>query len=138
MPAVPTAWVTLEDIQAAYEGVIASSSEARVQWLIDYACARLARLRPALEADLASGAVDEVLVRATLTNAILRVLRAPGAFRSESAGEYSYTLNSSVASGLLSFTAEELADCSPAQVATARALGVGSFTLAVPAYRMPG
>lgn len=138
MPTISMPWVTFEDIQAAYEGTIAASSEARVQWLIDYACARLARLRPKLEDDLAAGTVDEVLVRATLTNAVLRVLRAPGAFRSESAGEYSYTLNTSVASGLLAFTADELADCSPAQAVSARPRGVGSVTLALPAYRMPG
>jgi hypothetical protein len=132
VPQVDASLVSIEDVQQAYEETIPDAATDRVQWLVDYAQARLVRRRPSLRADLAAGTVDLVLVNGTLVSAILRVLRHPGAYASETAGEFSYTLDRTAASALLSFTQDELDDCTPLPVSTVRPAGVGSIRLAVP------
>lgn len=134
MPSISTPLVTLADVQEVYEGDL-SGQEARVERLLDVAVAKLMRLRPTIEADVASGAVNADLVAYALVSAVLRVLRNPGAYRSETAGEYSYTLNNTVASGLLSFTAEELADVTPVTAATRG--GVRSVRLGTTSWFAP-
>ncbi|NAE18050.1 Gp19/Gp15/Gp42 family protein [Enterococcus hirae] len=137
MSSVNAPLATVDDVAQAYEADISADGLPRVQGLLEYASARLERLRPALRADLAAGSVDPVLVQAALVQAVLRVLRNPGAYQSQTAGEFSYTLNTRVASGQLAFTDDELADCSPLPVAHARPQGVGSIRLGVSLWRAP-
>ncbi len=140
MPEILTPLASVNDLKEVFELDIPDALEPRAQALLDRAEARLKRLRPGLADNVASGAVDEVLVRGAIVDAVLRVLRNPQGYASEQVGDLSYRLSAAASSGLLDFTARELADCTPVGSASdpARAVGVGSIGISVPSYRRPG
>lgn len=136
MPNIEIPLATVQDVQRFYEAPIAADAESRVQGLLDAAEAKLLRMRRGLRTWIEDGLVDPDLVTAALVSAVLRVLRNPAGYASESVGDLSYRLSSSAATGALGFTAEELADCTPAtRVAPAN---IGSARLAPPGYGVPG
>lgn len=136
MPNIETPLATVEDVQRFYESPIPAADEPRVTGLLDAAEAKLLRMRQGLRSWIQDGSVDPDLVTWALVSAVLRVLRNPAGYASESVGDLSYRLSSAAATGLLTFTAEELAGCTPAsRVAPAH---IGSVRLAPPAYGVPG
>lgn len=56
---------------------------------------------PDLDARIGDGRIRRELVVMVEANAVVRVLRNPGGFRSESAGDYSYTIDTRAAAGYL-------------------------------------
>lgn len=86
-----------------------ASPEVQQTWL-DVAWRALRREVPTLDADLASGAVDPMDVIDVLASAVLRVLRNPEGFESESGqiDDYSESWKRSDASLDVFFTAAEL------------------------------
>ncbi|MGH3760256.1 Gp19/Gp15/Gp42 family protein [Actinophytocola sp.] len=56
---------------------------------------------PDLDQRIADGRLRRELVVMVEANAVVRVLRNPGGFRSETAGDYSYTLDTRAAAGYL-------------------------------------
>lgn len=136
MPLLEAPLATVEDVQRFYEAPITPESEPRVQALLNVAESKLLTLRPGLRAALEAGTLDPDLVVWALASAVLRVLRNPAGYASETVGDLSYRLNGPAASGVLTFTAEELAGCTPASRSP---LGlVGSARLAPPSYGVPG
>lgn len=136
MPTIEAPLATVEDVQRFYESPITADAESRVQGLLDAAEAKLLRQRRGLRSWIEDGSVDAELVTWALVSAVLRVLRNPAGYASESVGDLSYRLSTAAATGLLTFTAEELAGCTPAsRVAPAN---IGSARLAPPAYGVPG
>lgn len=88
----------------------------------------LIRARAAdLDARLADGRVRRELVVMIEANAVVRVLRNPSGFRSETAGDYSYTIDTRAAAGYLDIPDTDW-----------RLLGVspGAFTIS-PAFPPP-
>lgn len=56
---------------------------------------------PDLEERVAAGRIRRELVVMIEANAVVRVLRNPGGYRSETAGDYSYTIDTRAAAGYL-------------------------------------
>lgn len=94
--AVPT------DVETAYEGSLPAGSEARVQYLIDTASARLRLLLPKLEdriaaADLAAGGTSDLalMTRDAVVRAVIRRLGSTGqpqvSSQTQSAGPWTVT-----------------------------------------------
>lgn len=62
---------------------------------------------PDLDARVTSGRLDVMTVRMIEAEAVLRLVRNPSGFASETDGSYSYTLSEAVASGRLAILADE-------------------------------
>lgn len=62
---------------------------------------------PDLDARITSGRIDVMTVRMIEAEAVLRLVRNPSGFASETDGSYSYTLSELVASGRLAILADE-------------------------------
>ncbi|GGU45905.1 Gp19/Gp15/Gp42 family protein [Lentzea flava] len=62
---------------------------------------------PDLDARITSGRLDVMTVRMIEAEAVLRLVRNPSGFASETDGSYSYTLSEQVASGRLEILADE-------------------------------
>ena len=80
---------------------------------LDDAYAMLLGRRPNLEADVAAGTVTEANVVRVLCAMVLRVLRNPEGYDSETIDDYTYRRNAIVSSGALHVTSDELADVTP-------------------------
>lgn len=82
---------------------------------------------PNLDARITDGHTRRELVVMIEANAVVRVLRNPGGFRSETAGDYSYTIDTRAAAGYLDIPDTDW-----------RLLGItaGAFTIR-PAYPPP-
>jgi len=119
-----TAFATVADVQDLYEVELPAGAEARVQTLLDYASAIYRRAHPSLGAGLSDGSLDPVLVRLAVVNACLRVIRNPGGVISETAGEFSYRVDSAMAAGRLSFTAEEMSWGRPPRTGAPRTINL--------------
>lgn len=110
--AVTLPTVTLEDVAVHFEGdpddlggksyVEAKAAQAVGRLTARYGSRILARLN--------SGILTDDLYKATVAEAVLRILRNPDGFRMEQQGNYQYQLNSAVASGYLWFTDDNLRD----------------------------
>lgn len=71
---------------------------------------RLIRSRkPSLDADITSGMLDVEVVKQVEAEAVLRLVRNPEGYRSETDGNYSYQIDASVASGRISILDDEWA-----------------------------
>lgn len=77
---------TFEDVVAQYDGVIPDAARARVDGYIR----RAERSLTGLVGDLAGH--DQTLVMDTVVDAVIRRYDNPKGYRSESDGDYSYTL----------------------------------------------
>jgi hypothetical protein len=132
-------YATTDDVEALYEGTVPD----RAQALLDRAERELARLVPDLATRIASatdvaGHIDQGLVRDTLVDAVIRVLRNPKGYAYEREGEYGYGygVNNVAGTGAVTFTTEELARLRLPIEGTTWS-GVGTITL-VPGIRPPG
>lgn len=86
-----------------------TQAETPVAWtLLDDAWSILQVRLPTIDARLTADTVDANLVRMTLANMVIRVLRNIDGKTSESIEDYSYTVNQLVAAGYLFVSADEL------------------------------
>lgn len=104
--------VTYEEVIQHYES---DPTELGTQPYIEVKIAHtIAKLRNRygrrILARLNSGLLDEEMFKATVAEAVLRVVRNPEGFTQEQQGNYSYGLRATVASGYLMFTEDNLLD----------------------------
>lgn len=117
---------------------VGSASDTEVVLkLISKAEVRLAAIVAARGGDLAVLATDPArlpLIQDVLENAVARVLRNPEGIRSESEGDYSYTLNSVDASANVWFPGDDV-DAIFGPSSRVRTLNVGLTRLMAPVQR---
>ena len=105
----PTSTSDLEARWRALTDAELSNAEA----FLDDAWALLQARRPTLEDDMIDGTVAEANVRRVVCAMVLRVLKNPDGYDSESLDDWSGHRNALTASGLLYVSPEELADVTP-------------------------
>lgn len=125
-------WVQFSDVQAAYEADLDASKEDWVNTLIARAEALLARKRPNLAANIAGGKIDAASAKLAVITAILRIVRNPEGYQSETEGNYVYQKYRDVAGGKLYFDPDDLLLVTPTPVA----VGGGPIRSEVPVHRM--
>lgn len=103
-----TIYATVEDVRGASDRPIPDSRVPYVQGRLDAAHRLLRSKAPGLDARVDSGLLDPDLVKDVIVEMVLRVLRNPSGFRSETDGDYSYSRDIQVASGRLMVTDDEL------------------------------
>lgn len=128
-------WTTFEDVEARYEKPLDADRRPWVEQVIADAERRLVSKRPNLTANLAAGKVDEEAVRIAVVQAVLRVIRNPEGYQSETEGNYVYTVAKDVAGGKLYFEADDLALVTPRSNVGASIMP--SVPITIPAYRVP-
>jgi hypothetical protein len=100
-------YATVQDVQDRYEG---TAPDGRVQTYLNDAETMLRVQVAGLAGRAAAGDLDPELVRLVVVTAVLRHLRNPEGYVSESDGDYSYSRGPAAAStGRVTFTADELA-----------------------------
>lgn len=101
------AYATVEDVEARL-GRDLDESESQIVTVRLNDVELLIRSRlPDLDAKIADGALDEDVVKMVQADAILRLIKNPDGFRSETDGNYSYQIDERVASGRLDIMARE-------------------------------
>lgn len=103
---------SLSDIESRWRPLTELEKTNAYTFLEDAWVMLLSR-RPSLQADMAEGKVLGANVRRVLATMVLRVLRNPEGFDSETIDDYTYKRNALVSAGLLHVTPEELADVTP-------------------------
>ena len=105
--------VSVDDLVAAYEGVIDQNDPVTMEWLkhqIGKAERALIGECPSLPRRLASGAVDGELVKDVVVDAVLRLVRDEDpTLKTESENGYSYSKNALSASANIWFPDKDLA-----------------------------
>lgn len=125
-------YATAQDVLDRYEG---TAPEEKVQRHLDDAETLLPAKVPRLAERVAGGDLDPELVRLVLVWAVLRYLRNPQGFASESDGDYSYSRGAAGAAigGRVTFLADELSMLREARDTTA--IGWGTVRTVLPADR---
>lgn len=103
---------SLNDIESRWRP-LTDLEKTNAQAFLDDAWVMLLSRRPSLQADMVAGKVLDANVRRVLATMVLRVLRNPEGFDSETIDDYTYRRNALVSAGLLHVTPEELADVTP-------------------------
>lgn len=91
--------INFTDVQDSYDKTI---DPARAPWVsqkIDEAVRELLSYIPTLPQRIEKGLVDREFVIDKVVGSVLRVVRNPEGFESESEGDYTYRINKTVASG---------------------------------------
>jgi hypothetical protein len=111
----------VDDVAARLGRPLADTERGQVQALLDDAETIIRARVPDLDDRVDAGRLAPAVVRLVLVAVVLRVVRNPGGYRSETAGDYSYTMDGRAASGALQVMPDEW-----------RLLGVGdgAFTIA--------
>lgn len=128
-------WTTFEDVAKRYEKPLDADLVPWVTQVIEDAERRLVSKRPNLRSNVEAGKVDEADVRVAVVNAVLRVIRNPEGYQSETEGNYVYTIAKDVAGGKLYFEADDLALVTPSW--TVGATVMRSVPIGMPAHRVP-
>ena len=84
-------WATVDDVIKRYEGVITTERRDWVDTLIPDAEAVLRDELPSLPARINDGRTSTETVTRVVCNLVIGVLRNPGGYTSQSAGEFSYS-----------------------------------------------
>ena len=100
------------DLEARWRPLVGQEA-TNAQTFLDDAWAMLLGRRPSLEADLASGAVTEANIVRVLCAMVLRVMKNPDGYDSETIDDYTYRRNAIISTGALHVTSDELADITP-------------------------
>lgn len=100
-------YATVDDVAARLGRPLSDAERPYVQALVDDAETIVRTRIPDLDERVESGRLSAAVVRLVLVSMVLRVLRNPGGYRSESAGDYSYTVDSRAASGYLGVLPDE-------------------------------
>lgn len=123
-------WASVADVEAVYEGEVPDRAAA----LLDRAEVLLASLVPTIAARITAATLDPELVRMTVVDAVIRVLRNPRGYSWEREGDYSYGMPLNVGkdagTGGVMFHPSELERLRP------QTLSVGTITLGDP-YKFP-
>jgi hypothetical protein len=101
-------FATLSDVQLRYEGVIPTADDARITARIDDAEGLLTALIPSLLDPVKTDAARSARAKSVVCDAVLRVYRNPGGFRSEGMETDNAARSSAAESGLIQFTPDEL------------------------------
>lgn len=101
--------------------------------LIAKAEQRVAVKIPSLAARVESGEVAEATVQGVIEDVVLRVVKNPRSLRTLGLDDFQATIDSSVSTGMLYLSGDEIALLSP-PVRTR----VGSIGLVIPGWRLPG
>src|SRR5690349_4350472 len=101
------AYATIADVELRLGRDLTTEEEAQVTELLEDVEAMIRYRIPDLDEKVANGTLPERLVVMVEVNAVVRVLRNPEAYVSETDGNYSYTRSSSGASGYLELTPQE-------------------------------
>jgi hypothetical protein len=125
-------YATTQDVTDRYEG---TADPARVDLYLADAERLLLRAVPDLPARVTAGDVDVELIAMIEAQAVIRHLRNPAGYTSESDGDYSYSRGSAAASaaGRILFLPDELALLRP--TATPPASGWGTVRTVLPPDR---
>lgn len=101
------AYATIADVESRIGRDLSTEEEAQVTELLEDV-ETLIRVRiPDLDERVADGRIPERLVVMVEVNAVVRVIRNPDAYVSETDGNYSYTRSQSGASGFLEILDQE-------------------------------
>ncbi len=101
------AYATVEDVQIRLGRELSPDETQMVLALLEDVEAMIRQRIPDLDEKIADGEIQERIVVMVEVNAVLRVLRNPDAFLSETDGNYSYTRSSDGASGYLEILPNE-------------------------------
>jgi hypothetical protein len=104
--------VSTTDIEARWRP-LSTQETTNASAFLDDAWAYLTDRLPLLEANLAANTVSEDNVIRVVCAMVLRILKNPNGYDSETVDDYTYRRNSLTASGLLVATSDELADLTP-------------------------
>lgn len=119
--------LTVEDVERqAYGHHIRAEDHHQVARLIVKAERRLLQRVRSIPARLDDGRLSVETLNDVIADMVLRVVRNPAGISSEQAGEYSYRLNWSAASGRIHITREDLAN-----------LGIGTDTAPATIWSKP-
>jgi len=123
-------YATWDDVKAIYELDMPIDQQPRIEALLRQASARLTALVPSLPARVGAATVDPDLPRGLVVEAVLRVYRNPSGVTQQSTGPFSRSLHSTAARNEIYFDPEAI---QALLTDTNGTLGVGTFTVAVPA-----
>lgn len=104
--------VVVADLEARWRPLSDQEQTNATAFLGD-AWALLLSRRPDLEAYFAAGTISDATITRVVCAMVLRVMKNPDGYDSESVDDYSYRRNAVIASGLLHVTPDELADLTP-------------------------
>lgn len=104
----------IADLEARWRP-LSDLEKVNAQALLDDAWALLVGRRLDLEVDIAEDKVSTENVVRVVAAMVLRVMRNPDGFTSESLDDYTYRRDAVIASGVLHVTPEELGDLTPAR-----------------------
>jgi hypothetical protein len=121
------AYATAEDVQNRLPRILDTDEQRVVNTRLDDAERLIKRRITDLDAQIVAGTIDQDDVIMVESDMVLRLIRNPDGYQSETDGSYSYTISQQVASGVLEVLASEWA-----------ALGVrrGSYIIA-PSFALP-
>ena len=103
---------SISDIEARWRPLTAQEA-TNASTFIDDAWWMLTARRPALEQDIAAGTIAEGNVIRVVAAMVIRIMRNPDGYSSETVDDYTYRRDALVASGALTVTDAELADLTP-------------------------
>jgi hypothetical protein len=121
----PAPLAAIGDVAAQY-GSMTPAEESLTGWLLRAASNMVRARRPAIDQQIADGLVSADMAALAVTNMVLRVLRNPAGLKSETVGPFSRSYDTTVAAGLLVFSADEEAMTTPS--AQADSGTIGQFT----------
>jgi uncharacterized protein YcaQ len=101
------AYATFADVQTVSGRVLTTEETALVERRLAQVERMLVRRIPDLAEQIADGGLDEADVVDIEAETVLRLVRNPEGYASESDGQYSYQFNREAASGKLEILAEE-------------------------------
>jgi hypothetical protein len=131
-------YATTADLETKWQQAMSAAQLAAAQVLLDEGEAILRAHIPTLDAAVAAGTVQAVLVRKVLTDAVLRVMRNPTGVTSQTVGPESATFSGLAQRAELAFLAGELALITPAvEGLSANGYAIGSFRLGRPNWCSP-
>lgn len=103
--------MTIEDVSARAEFPLTEWDANYIQNLIQEGIDRISsRWGQVVASRLATGALTEHMFKGVVARAVLRVLRNPEGFTTETEGNYSYGKRAMVASGYLWFSEDDITD----------------------------
>lgn len=104
------AYATLEDVQARYYLPIEDDLHPLVEARLEDAEHKIRTRIPALDDLVSQGRVSEAVLRRVISDAVIRLIRNPEGYISESDGSYTYQLSHSAGSSDLVIPADDWRD----------------------------
>lgn len=102
------AYATVVDVAELY-GPLTSAEDTTATRLLNFASALVRRQVPDLDARIAAGTIEPIVVSTVVAQMVIRVLRNPEGYKSENSADYGYELDASRAAGQVYIAPDELA-----------------------------